>query len=321
MQAAPIVERFEIHDVSGPTPCVAISPAPLASDPTRASLPLCLFLPGGGGSEETLLAIAPLLERAWSNERLPPMIVATARVPPFGFYLDDPARGEAWETLVAEELPRQARERFDLDPAARSSLVGISMGGYAALKMAFARPEAFTAVAAVSPMIEPAFSAASVPLRNRYHYPPEVPEALLGAERDAALYERDHPACRAIRHAEAIRASDLRIFLDAASRDALHAHDGCELLHRTLWELDVAHEYHLWRDADHVGGTLPPRLSQAFEWVGAQLAERRAPTEEETALRASLAEAHRAAAELDATMTRRYGPLATVTLPGSNRAG
>lgn len=299
------IDRFELEDPThGAVPCVSVAPLDRGDEP----LPLVLFLYGGGGSEETLAQLAPFFEAAWREHAVPAMRVASARVPPFGFYLDDQARGLAWETLVAERLPKAVASRF----AVRSGrdargLVGISMGGYGALKIAFARPGSFGAVAAIAPMVEPVL--APVPLRNRFHYPADVPAALLGDDRDAALYERDHPAMRARRHAVAIRASDLAVWIDGGSRDALNAHDGAESLHRVLWDLDVRHEYHLLRDADHVGPTIVPRLRRAFAWVGEHI-DGRPRTElsaEEVALRAFVEPQRGVAMTKDPSMARAYG--------------
>jgi S-formylglutathione hydrolase len=296
----PQVQRFEVVDpVHGRVPCAAVTPA---SDAPRAT---CLFLYGGGGSRETLVEIAPLLHAWWQGARLPPMAIVTPDVGPWSFYLDDPARGMGWETFVAERLIASCGAR-------PIGAVGISMGGYGALKIAFARPRLFAAVAAVSPMIEPAVEAHQVPLRNRYHYPAEVPQALLGPERDAELYRRDHPAARARANAAALRASELAIYLDAAGADALHAQDGAEHLHRALWDLDVAHEYRLRRDADHVGPDLIDRLADAFAWAGDRLVPRpsTAPDPDPRAqLRAHLEPLRRAAEPLDPTFARRYGVL------------
>lgn len=139
-------------------------------------------------------------------------------------------------------------------------------------------------------MLEPIDEQGAVRPRNRFHYPPEVPQALLGSARDPELYLRDHPALRARRNAAALRATELAISIDSAGRDALHAHDGAEYLHRVLWDLDVRHEYRLRRDADHVGPELIERLHEAFAWVGHKLTPPpRAPlTEQELAWQAWL---------------------------------
>lgn len=292
------LRRFELSDpVHGDVPCAVARP----QDP-RGPLPLCLFLYGGGGSRETLADVAPLLSSWWASGRVPKMLVATPDVGPFSFYLDDPARGTAWESFVVR-FAEHVRE-----PGATAALVGISMGGYGALKIAFARPHQFCAVAAVSPMIEPATDADRVPLRNRFHYPPGVPEALLGARRDPELYRRDHPAARARANADALRSSSLAIAIDAAGADVLNAHDGAEHLHRTLWALDVAHDYRLRRDADHLGPDLIERLADAFEWVGAHLAPRPPVESPERAALHAYVEPLRRRVD-DETIGRRYGVL------------
>jgi S-formylglutathione hydrolase len=303
------------------------------------NLPGCLFLFGGGGSRESLAEIQPLLDAAWAEERLAPMVVATPEVGPFSFYLDEPSRGLQGERFVGDVLVRQLRARFaGMIGEGRWGVVGLSMGGYGALKIALSRPESFAAVAAISPMIEPGSEAARVPLRNRYHYPADVPQALLGPGRDPALFASDHPATRARQNADALRSRSLAIYLDAAGADALNAHDGAEYLHRVLWSLDIPHEYRLRRDADHVGPDLVDRLSEAFSWVGTFLrpaapaaltvaelgwrtwldGDRSSPPPPPlpptsplfpAMLRASLAALAANAAHTDPTFSRRYGVL------------
>lgn len=147
------------------------------------------------------------------------------------------------------------------------------------------------------------------PLRNRFHYPPDVPAALLGSARDPDLYARDHPGNRTLAQGSAL--SELAIRIDAGSRDSLHAHDGAEHLHRLLWDLDVAHEYVLLRDADHVGPSIVPRLEAAFRFVGRHLGDRStlAISESERALHEALEPTRQIARATDPSMARRYGRL------------
>ena len=76
---------------------------------------------------------------------------------------------------------------------------------------------------------------------------------------------------RALAHADALRQSELAVYLDAAGADALNAHDGAEHLHRVLWDLDVPHDYRLRSDADHIGPDILERLRAAFSWLGTRL--------------------------------------------------
>lgn len=327
------LRRFSVEDpLHGAVPCAALLPPG-----ERSALPLCLFLFGGGGSVESLAAIAPCLQGLWRSAQLPPLVLATPGVDPFGFYLEDPARGYGWESFICRRFVPQLRAALPLD-AARATLLGVSMGGYGALKLAFAERALFGAVAAISPMLEPSLEAEPVRPRNRYFYTPDMPQALLGPARDPELYRTDHPACRARRHAEALRAGEVAIYIDAAGTDALHAHDGAEHLHRLLWELDVAHEYRLRRDSDHTGPDLLERLRDGLSWLMARVrpqpqaalseldlawqtyleqprdAPPQTPPDPSSPvfsrwLRAQLAPLRAAAEREDASVARRYGPL------------
>jgi S-formylglutathione hydrolase len=302
------IERFDVLDVHhGSLPALVLAPSEVGRD-----VPVCLFLYGGGGNAETLLSLEPLLRQAWRERTVAPLLVGCLEVPPFCFYLDAPVHGMFWQQAVAHGLLQAVRERFAGEASTtRAGLVGVSMGGYGALKMAFSEPDRFSSVAAVAPMLEPSERAECVPLRNRCHYPELVPPVLLGPERDASLFAADHPISRARHHAREIRSADLAIRIDAGSRDALNAHDGAEALHRELWQLDIRHEYHLLRDADHVGPTLAPRLLEAFRWTGVHThgiahvdlsAEERALHEYVAPLRAK-------AAAVDPSLSRIYGLL------------
>ena len=287
----------------------------VVDDPTHGSLRaatlvsadpigMCLFLFGGGGHAGMLWELAPALHAAGD---VPPMVLASLEVPPWCFYLDDPTTGVAWETAVADHLVSALR--VEHGASLPLGLVGVSMGGHAALRIAFSRPKTVTAVAAVAPMVEPWREDGDVPLRNRLHYPPECPGRLVGPDRDLGLWRRSHPAMHALRNASALIAQRQAIRLDAGSRDTLCAHDGAESLHRVLWGLDVPHAYHLHRDADHIGPSVLPRLVDAFRWVGCHLAGGLALSEESEALRAALAPARREALTRDPSIARTYGVL------------
>jgi len=199
------------------------------------------------------------------------MVIATASTGPSSCYLDHPDGSSSWETVVGTRLGLDLDNRYAL--TGDVGLLGLSMGGYGALKIAFAQPEAFKAVAAVEPMVEPALRSSDVPPRNRFYATgPDLPAVLMGPNRDPILFERENPANRAVRNAERIRASRLPIYLECGDDDALLFQDGTEFLHRVLWDLDLSHEYRLTAGVDHVGPSLLPRLRSAFHWLGNRLA-------------------------------------------------
>jgi S-formylglutathione hydrolase len=305
-----------------------------------SAYPLCLLLHGGGGSRDNLAALKPLFDQWWAAGIVPPMVIASASTGAMSYYLDHPDGSARWETFIAENFPEYLRDKYNAGHNRASTfLAGISMGGYGALKIAFARPDQFAAVAAIQPLLEPGFRDADIGARNRLHHMVGGPRELLGEGRDAALFEANNPASRARANAIAIRGSGLAIYLEVGDEDFLNAHDGAEFLHRVLWDLDISHQYRLIRGADHGGPTFIPRIRDAFAWIGSIVAEQRAASAELSAderavsdwvkrgltgdpppvdpgskafitmLRAQLKPVRDQAARTDPTTLRRYGVL------------
>jgi S-formylglutathione hydrolase len=221
-------------------------------------------------SRDMLVRMQEPISTWWAEGLLPPMVVATPTTGPSSCYLGHPDGSTAWETFVGTRLKEEMARRYDLTGAV--VILGVSMGGYGALKIAFANPEAFKGVAAVEPMLEPALRAEDVKPRNRFYAAErDEPTILLGQDLDPALFERDNPANRALRNADRIEAADLSIYLECGDEDSLLFHDSAEFLHRLLWDLDLSHEYRLSAGADQVGPSLLPRLRVAFQWLGERL--------------------------------------------------
>jgi len=232
---------------------IASVPYAVLTPESPGPLPLCVFLLGAGGTRDNLVDLQPVFDGWWNEGLLPPVAIAVPTPGPD--YI-------GWDSFLADDLIPQVRAEFHATGAV--VLAGISGGGYGALKLAFARPDMFAAVATMQPMLEPGLRASDVGGRNRLHH-------VVIAPPDAAVWEANNPANRARANAEAIRDSAMAIYIDAADRDFLNAHDGAEFLHRTLWDLDLAHEYHLVREADHGGPTMRPRMRAMFAWIAAVL--------------------------------------------------
>jgi len=229
------------------------------------ALPLCILLLGGGGTRDAMFDLEPLFDGWWADGTVPPMIVAT---PTSGmdYYMEDPAGTIRWESFLAGDFIPHLRSVCNAGDV--TVIAGISAGGYGALKLAFARPQLFAAVGAMQPMLEPGARECDVGGRNRLHHSAGGPPRLIGPARDAALWAANNPASRARANAQQLRDSGLPIYLEAGDKDFLNAHDGAEYLHRVLWDLDLSHEYHLVRGADHGGPTMRPRLHAMFAWFG-----------------------------------------------------
>ena len=284
--------NIELHDLVAknlpqPVPYALLTPPGYKESPP---LPLCLLLMGGGGSRQSLVDCQPLFESWWSEGLLPAMVIATPS-PGMSYYLEDPLGEIRWDTFLVEEFVPHLRATSNVgSDRASTAISGISIGGYGALKTAFARPDQFGVVAAMQPMIEPGFRDADIGARNRFYHAAGGPAQLVGPGRDPALFESNHPANRARSNGDLIRDTGLAIYIDAGDEDFLNAHDGAEFLHRVLWDLDISHEYHLVRGADHGGPSMRPRMRAMYLWVGAAISELRSkpaePTPEERAVNA-----------------------------------
>jgi S-formylglutathione hydrolase len=228
-----------------------------------AGLPTILHLHGAMSSAASLDLHRPLYESLWADGVLPPAVVACASTPTQGgFYIDWPA-GPCWETLIADELPAHLGAAYGADPAV-VAVVGASMGGYGALKLAFRHPGRYVAVAAVAAAVFPGETTAEIPERNR-------PSVLgdLAAALDASPGDRVEARLRA--NVDALRTADLPLFIGVGDRDDFLLHQGTEHLHRLLTDLGVSHEYVLHRHGDHSEQGLAPVQRAALVFVAEAL--------------------------------------------------
>jgi S-formylglutathione hydrolase len=240
----------------------------------QASLPLLLVLHGAASSAAILDTSFPVYVGLWSEGTFPPVIVGCVSTPTAGgFYLDPAGPGPRWESLVAGAFPAHLAERFhaDLD---RTVLLGSSMGGYGALKMAFREPGRFIAVASLAPTVFPGETFRAVGPRHTPGILAEMHAAMAGGTGDEDRYAANHVTARLRGNADRIRDSGLAIMLDCGDQDSFYLYDGAEYLHRVLWELGVSHDYHLIRGADHVGPERAAREAAAQAFLAAALTAR-----------------------------------------------
>ncbi len=310
-------------------------------------IPLCLVLHGGGGTHQNLVDSKPIYDELWASGALPPMVLASASISPLGFYLDHPGNKVRWETFIAHDFIAHLRRTYKVGNDRNSTIItGISMGGHGSLRIAFRNPDRFAAVAVLEPAVDPALRLDDVTERNHFFYPPVLKsggdasaDLFVGTSRDAELFKANNPASVAVANADAIRKSGLAIYIEAGDDDVFNLHDGAEFLHRVLWDLDISHEYHMVRGADHVGPSLRPRMLETYSWVGSILTRPTSQDDQVTAAehawvewmespakgnpplidpaspamirayRTWLASARKKAAEVDPTTNRRYGIL------------
>jgi pimeloyl-ACP methyl ester carboxylesterase len=231
----------------------------------RVDLPIVLWLHGGGGSARFLETCQAQFVTCWTEGSLPDLAAITPSAG-WSFYLDQPD-GDRWESFLLDELVPEIRRTTG---ATHGPLVigGISIGASAALRIAFRRPELVRAVVAIEPTIEASTSFDAVPLRDRVQIPSSIRGRLWGEPVDEARWRDSHPLLLAEENATAIAASKMAIYLECGDQDLFHAQYGTELLHRTLFDAGISHEYRLVRGGNHVGPTVGPRVVDSLRFVG-----------------------------------------------------
>lgn len=262
MAAKENVERFETDLVPGGVEYEVVEP----EDRSTGTLPLLLALHGGNGHEGFAALLGWRLGRLWASGEVPPLV---AIVPRSGrsFWLDRRDGGARWESVLAGPLLDHCAAAHRLATAPGSTLLfGISMGGMGVLRLAFRHPARFAGVTALEPGIEPALRWADVRPEHTFFRPRALVEKLYGAPVDGDHWEANHPPAMVASAPGPVRASGLKIYLEAGNEDMLNLHHGAEFLHRQLWDLGIQHEYRLIDGADHVGRTLPGRVDDALRF-------------------------------------------------------
>ncbi len=237
-------------------------------DEKSGPYPLMYFLHGGGQDHELLSRIRPTFEGVWDSGQLPPTVIV---MPSAGrsLYMDFKDGSQRWETAITGPLLDHLRKTLNVVQSREGTVIGgVSMGGLGALRMAFKHPQVFAGVAVVEPAIMPAIKMKAVPRRNSFFRSIPLLRSIYGQPLDAAFWEANNPVAIAKKDASAIRDSELMIYFECGDEDSLNLYEGSEFLHRVLYDQKVNHEYHLVRGADHLGRTMPSRMSEALQFLG-----------------------------------------------------
>jgi S-formylglutathione hydrolase len=255
-----IMDAVRAPHVDEDVPYAVLPPPDWTAD---ERLPLVLVLHGANSSRDVLAMLEPIADGLWGDGSLHRCVLATASTPTVGgFYLD------RWESFVAGAFRELLEKRYGTDPE-HAALMGASMGGYGALKIAFAEPERWEAVAAVAPALLPAATPARLRPRNTMNVLAQLGTEMAGDGTDERRYAANSVVARLRANAGAVRASGLAISLRCGDRDVFNLHDGTEQLHRALWDLDIGHEYHLVLGADHIGPEALASQRAALAFLGA----------------------------------------------------
>jgi len=212
--------------------------------------PVLYFLHGLGDNEQTLFNSGgwTLLDDLRNQHKMGDFLIAA----PEGrrsFYINSADGSVRYSDFFLQEFIPHIERKYRIRPGREGRAIsGISMGGYGALRLAFAHPELFSAVSAQSaalitesPRQLDAASQTGAPLAG-------VLAPVFGKPINLAHWNENSPFVLAKRNAIALRR--LAIYFNCGQDDNYGFEKGAAMLHDQLLKEGVKHEYNAY-SGDH----------------------------------------------------------------------
>jgi S-formylglutathione hydrolase FrmB len=212
--------------------------------------------------------LSALVDQLWGSGEIPEMVIVAVDGGN-SFFLNGP--GGRFEDLATHDIVSRVESGYRVVPGREGrALLGISMGGYAALRIAFTHPEAFRAVATHSAML-----LLKAPTREegagRWHM--AAFNKVFGDPIDASLWEKSDPLALA---AKANPRATPELYFDCGSEDRYGLFAGNQELHRRLAARSVRHQFSL-HPGDHGYEYVRTVLPDSLRFLGGILKTAGAP--------------------------------------------
>jgi S-formylglutathione hydrolase len=220
---------------------------------------------------------APVLDQCVTDGKLPACVFVTANGGRTSMYVN--RKDQRWEDLITQDLLQHLSQTYRISAQREQrAIMGVSMGGMAALRIAFTQPTLFGAVGAHSSAV---FG----------EDPEQLPERMKGMAQRLGLdevfgnpiqkdpWQKANPLCLA-NAAPLEQLQSLRIYFDAGSNDRYGFAAGNELLHQALDRRKVQHTWRLIEGGGHSWGAgfQDQTLPFSFGVVGAMFLTAAGPT-------------------------------------------
>jgi S-formylglutathione hydrolase FrmB len=206
--------------------------------------------------------LAPILARLRESGAVPEFLVVAVDGGN-SFFVNAP--GGRYEDLVTKDLLAHVESAYRVVPGRKGrALLGVSMGGYAALHVAFEQPGLVAAVATHSAMLLERIPSVDQGA-GRWHM--AAFNKVFGDPIDAALWAENDPLVKA-------RTADPKtvpaLFVDCGAEDRYGLANGHRELHKILDERGVAHAFEL-PPGDHGYDFVRARLEKSLRFLGESL--------------------------------------------------
>jgi S-formylglutathione hydrolase FrmB len=229
--------------------CVVL-PESYSSRHSVQRFPVLYFLHGLGNNEQTLFNSGGwnVIQDLRQQHKIGDFFV----VAPEGrqsFFINSSDGKTRYSDFFLREFMPYIEKKYPVRAARRTrGITGISMGGYGALRFAFARPELFGSASAESAALIPA-SPGGLNAVVQYGTPlGNLLGPVFGQPIDQMHWRANDPFALARKNVAGLR--KIAIYFNCGRSDDLGFENGAEALHRQLKSEKVAHEYHLY-PGDH----------------------------------------------------------------------
>ena len=255
--------------------CVFLPASYSAAEAKTRKYPVLYLLHGLGGSGQTMAADGEWT--ALQDLRRANKVGEFLVVAPDGwdtFYINSrDGKTPYSDFLIREFIPTMERMYRARAERAGRGITGFSMGGYGAMRLAFAHPELFGSVSAHSGALMRAPPQGVSAGASSGNPPAQLLARVFGDPIDRRFWDLNSPFVLAQRNALALM--KLKIYFDCGTEDSYGFFRGASELHETLDSVKVPHEFHLYPGGHSVSYLLAHReASFEFHWREFNLAQR-----------------------------------------------
>src|SRR5215831_593891 len=212
--------------------------------------PVLYFLHGLGDNEQSLFNSGgwTLIDDLRKQHKMGDFLIAA---PEGGrsFYINSADGLQRYSDFFLQEFMPRIESKYRTQPGRTGRAIsGISMGGYGALRFAFAHPEMFSTVSAQSPALITETPQQLDSAANSGSLLLGVLAPVFGRPIDAAHWNANNPFLLAKRSAAALRS--VSIYFNCGQDDNYGFEKGAAALDRELSQEHVKHQYHAY-PGDH----------------------------------------------------------------------
>ena len=223
--------------------------------------PVLYFLHGLGDNEQALIHMAFVTNSSPQTKRDFLMVAPEGKR---SFFINSTRNTVRYSDFFMQEFIPLIESKYHVrrDRGGRA-ISGISMGGYGALRFAFAYPAMFSAVSAMSPAL---ITDSPVQINAALHsgLPTEkVISQVFGDPIDLAHWRQNSPFLLARTNEAALRRQ--AIYFNCGRDDNYGFQKGAEALHRQLLSQGIRHEYHLY-PGDHSVNFFAAHLGEMLDF-------------------------------------------------------